>query len=58
MKPKEYFAQLRAQVDSGGAASKLELAALEAWEAGDRHQASAFLSLQDFIASGGIVGSP
>ena len=55
MKPEDYFAELRAHIDSDGAASNLELAALEAWENGNRLLAGYLLSLQDLIASGGLA---
>lgn len=58
MKPEQYFADLRTHVDDGGAVSILERSALEAWEAGDRHEASYFLSMQDLVASGGLADAP
>ena len=54
MKPEDYFPELQTHINHGGAASKLELAALEAWNNGNRHLASYLLSLQDLISSGGL----
>ena len=58
MKPEIHFKEMREHLDNGGAASKLELATLEAWESGNKHLAGYLFSLQDLIASGGIAEAP
>lgn len=54
MKPEQYFAKLRTHIDNEGAASVYEIAALEAWENGDKHAAGNALSYHDLMASGGL----
>lgn len=58
MNPETHFSDLRKHVDSGGAVSILEQAALDAWEAGNSWEASQYLSYQDLVSSGGLADAP